>query len=192
MRPGTGTGDGGRVWALAVALGVAACGRAPQVTITAPTEGETVTAPVRVTLGVMNVELAPAAENRPGTAHHHLFLDADVTPLDASISRIPASPVTKMRPFATAMLASPVVSIPVASVETAPVATSMRSTAPSVGCQPPSEVIATTLDGVSTATSTTRSIELGGSGSLIAVSVVSAASSLQIRPSQTVGAPSYG
>jgi hypothetical protein len=55
-----------------LALGVAACGRAPTVTITAPAEGETVTAPVNVTLGVLNVELAPAAENRPGTAHHHL------------------------------------------------------------------------------------------------------------------------
>ena len=85
MRPGAGTGDGGRVWALAVALGVAACGRAPTVTITAPAEGETVTAPVNVTLGVLHVELAPAAENRPGTAHHHLFLDVEVTPLDASI-----------------------------------------------------------------------------------------------------------
>jgi len=85
MRPETGTGEGRRVWALAVALGVAGCGRAPTVTITAPTEGETVAAPVRVTLGVVDVELAPAAENRPGTAHHHLFLDVEVTPLDASI-----------------------------------------------------------------------------------------------------------
>ena len=87
MTKGPGKREGGRVrTALAVvALGVAACGRAPTVTITAPAEGETVAAPVRVTLGVVNVELAPAAENRPGTAHHHLFLDVDVTPLDASI-----------------------------------------------------------------------------------------------------------
>lgn len=82
-----GAHDGRRVRAAlaVVALGVVACGRAPTVTITAPAEGETVTSPVRVTLGVVNAELAPAAENRPGTAHHHLFLDVDVTPLDASI-----------------------------------------------------------------------------------------------------------
>lgn len=30
-----------------------------------------------VTLGVTGVELAPVAEQRPGTAHHHLFLDVD-------------------------------------------------------------------------------------------------------------------
>jgi hypothetical protein len=65
---------------VAVALSAAACGRAPAVTITAPRDGETVMAPVRVTLGVVNVELAPAADERPGTAHHHLFLDVDVTP----------------------------------------------------------------------------------------------------------------
>jgi len=81
MRPGRGTRDGGWVWAVAaVVMWGTACARPPAVTITAPAEGETVTAPVRVTLGVANVELAPAAEERPGTGHHHLFLDVDVTP----------------------------------------------------------------------------------------------------------------
>jgi hypothetical protein len=34
---------------------------------------------------VRGVELAPASEERPGTAHHHLFLDVDTAPLDRPI-----------------------------------------------------------------------------------------------------------
>lgn len=85
--PERGTRDGGWVRAAAavLALGAAACAPQPAVTIGAPAEGEAVTGPVRVTLAVENVVLAPAAENRPGTAHHHLFLDVEVTPLEASI-----------------------------------------------------------------------------------------------------------
>jgi hypothetical protein len=40
---------------------------------------------VHVTLSASGVELAPAAEERPGTAHHHLFLDVDTGPLDQKI-----------------------------------------------------------------------------------------------------------
>lgn len=68
---------------LGLALGgllAAGCGRTPAVTITSPSEGETVTGPVRVTLAAQHVEIAPAADVRPGTGHHHLFLDRDPTP----------------------------------------------------------------------------------------------------------------
>ena len=80
-----------RTWGRgAVGVGVtllaAACAPKPEATIQTPTEGETLAGPtVTVALGVANVELAPAADNRPGTAHHHLFLDVDPTPLGVAI-----------------------------------------------------------------------------------------------------------
>lgn len=40
---------------------------------------------VHVTLSVSGVALAPASEEREGTAHHHLFLDVDTGPLDQEI-----------------------------------------------------------------------------------------------------------
>ena len=40
---------------------------------------------VRVVLRATGVEIAPASEERPGTAHHHLFVDRDVTPLSDTI-----------------------------------------------------------------------------------------------------------
>lgn len=65
-----------------------ACGgpRRASVTIDSPAEGDTVReSAVHVTLSARGVELAPAAEERPGTAHHHLFLDVDTGPLDQKI-----------------------------------------------------------------------------------------------------------
>jgi len=79
-------------WALGCAAGVAvllgACGKGQpaSVAISSPAEGDTVTgSAVHVTLAVSGVPLAPAAEERPGTAHHHLFLDVDTGPLDQKI-----------------------------------------------------------------------------------------------------------
>jgi hypothetical protein len=67
--------------AFAGALLLGACRGAPVVSITSPTEGAAVTGPaVHITLGVSGIDLAPASEQRPGTAHHHLFLDTDPTP----------------------------------------------------------------------------------------------------------------
>ena len=49
------------------------------VTIMSPAEGSTVAGPaVHVILAASGVELAPASEQRPGTAHHHLYLDVDL------------------------------------------------------------------------------------------------------------------
>jgi hypothetical protein len=56
------------------------------VSITSPAAGDTIRGSVvDVTLAVSGIELAPVAENRPGTAHHHLFLDVDAVISDAPI-----------------------------------------------------------------------------------------------------------
>ena len=65
-----------------------ACRRAApaRVSIDTPAEGDTVRgSAVHVTLSASGVALAPAADERPGTAHHHLFLDVETTPLDQKI-----------------------------------------------------------------------------------------------------------
>lgn len=71
-----------------VVLVLATCrGRPPAtVRVVEPADGATLPGPgVRVVLEVQGVPLAPAAEQRPGTAHHHLFLDTDLTPPDDTI-----------------------------------------------------------------------------------------------------------
>ncbi len=74
---------------LGTALVVAACGRrssVASVTIDTPANGDTVRgSAVHIALTARGVELAPAAEERPGTAHHHLFLDVETGPLDRAI-----------------------------------------------------------------------------------------------------------
>lgn len=75
-------------WLIATAGLLAACGRAsrPSVTIDTPAAGDTVRgSAVHVTLTAHGIELASAAEERAGTAHHHLFLDVDTGPLDQEI-----------------------------------------------------------------------------------------------------------
>ncbi len=51
----------------------------PRVTIVEPADGtELDGASVRVVLAIENLELAPAGDQRPGTGHHHLFLNAPI------------------------------------------------------------------------------------------------------------------
>ena len=72
----------------ALALVIASCARRPEarVTIAQPRDGDTLTtAEVRVVLEAQGIEIVPATEKRPGTGHHHLFLDTDVTPLGEKI-----------------------------------------------------------------------------------------------------------
>ncbi len=88
MKPGNGKRETGNVGAvLVVVLGVAACrGPAVSVRIVEPADGATLGEPgVRVVLQAAGIEIAPAAEQRTGTAHHHLFLDTDVTPAGDTI-----------------------------------------------------------------------------------------------------------
>jgi hypothetical protein len=95
----------------AFALGLAACGapaddaapaeEAPPaaavagtrtVTILEPAEGATVTgSSVAVRLAVTGVPIVPAGDLTPGTGHHHLYLDADVTPPTQPVPTVPGS-----------------------------------------------------------------------------------------------------
>ena len=51
------------------------------VTITHPAAGDTVVGTsVHVMLAATGIEIAPASDERHGTAHHHLFFDVDLTP----------------------------------------------------------------------------------------------------------------
>jgi Domain of unknown function (DUF4399) len=69
----------------AVAQGMAQTA-APSVHIVSPAPNELITgSSVHVVLEATGVEIAPVSEHKAGTAHHHLFLDADVTPLDQPI-----------------------------------------------------------------------------------------------------------
>ncbi|MDH3733935.1 MAG: DUF4399 domain-containing protein [Gemmatimonadota bacterium] len=58
----------------------------PAVTIDSPADGAVLeSANVDVTLSVRGIEIAPVAEGRMETAHHHLFLDVEVTSLDQPV-----------------------------------------------------------------------------------------------------------
>ena len=64
----------------------AAAPAAVSVRITAPQHNAVVTGTsVHVVLAAQGIEIAPAAAQKLGTAHHHLFLDADVTAPDVAI-----------------------------------------------------------------------------------------------------------
>jgi uncharacterized protein DUF4399 len=58
-----------------------------KVKIVAPANGATLSGPVKVILQATGVEIVPATVERPGTGHHHLFVDHDVTPVDDTIPR---------------------------------------------------------------------------------------------------------
>jgi hypothetical protein len=58
----------------------------PQVGILAPSSGAVLGGPsVRLVLEVGGITIAPVAQQRPGAAHVHLFLDVDPTPLGQPI-----------------------------------------------------------------------------------------------------------
>ncbi len=51
-----------------------------------PTEGDTVTGPhLTVELGASGVEITSADIHEPGTGHHHLYVNRDLTPLGDTI-----------------------------------------------------------------------------------------------------------
>lgn len=75
---------------LVVAIVLMACRSSntarPTVTIDSPAAGDTVRGTaVHIELATNGILLAPAADEKPGTAHHHLFLDVDTGPLDQKI-----------------------------------------------------------------------------------------------------------
>jgi hypothetical protein len=51
-----------------------------EVRIVEPADSDTVASDVEIKLSVSGIEIAPASDHRPGTAHHHLFVDREVTP----------------------------------------------------------------------------------------------------------------
>ncbi len=68
------------------ALACGEVGRTGSVEIVEPADAALVTGPeVRVLLAARGVEIAPASDEREGTAHHHLFIDRDLTPLGDTI-----------------------------------------------------------------------------------------------------------
>ena len=73
----------GRVLVTCALLAAAACTEAAspaRVDIVEPVAEATVDGPdVRIVLSAAGVEIAPASEERSGTAHHHLFIDRPLT-----------------------------------------------------------------------------------------------------------------
>ena len=62
----------------------------PTVAILEPAEGAEITGTsVAVRLTAEGVEIVPAGELVPGTGHHHLYLDADLTQADAPVPSVP-------------------------------------------------------------------------------------------------------
>lgn len=68
-------------------LGAVACAgseSSPRVRIVQPQDGASIdTTAVQLELVAEGVEIGPAG--KPGYAHHHLFIDRDITPIDHSI-----------------------------------------------------------------------------------------------------------
>jgi hypothetical protein len=95
----------------AFALGLAACGApaddaaqeetppqpaasaAPRsVTILEPADGAVITgSTVNVRLATAGVPIVPAGDLTPGTGHHHLYLDADLTAPEVPVPTVPGS-----------------------------------------------------------------------------------------------------
>lgn len=59
--------------------------RPATVQITAPENGATVSSPVTLKLEATGVRIAPASDEKAGSAHHHLFVDHELTWLNDTI-----------------------------------------------------------------------------------------------------------
>jgi hypothetical protein len=80
-----------RLSAVAACVVIAACTQKPAtsdvtVSIVSPTEGQSLSgSAVHIALDATGIEIAPAADARPETAHHHLYLDVDFPQSENSI-----------------------------------------------------------------------------------------------------------
>lgn len=86
-------GGGGDEQAAGETASSAAASTQVAVSITMPANGDTIRGDaVHVMLSATGIEIAPAAQQRPGTAHHHLYLDTDLgtpeTPIPAGQANI--------------------------------------------------------------------------------------------------------
>jgi len=50
-----------------------------------PTDGETLSSPVRVVFGLRGMGVAPAGTDKANTGHHHLLIDTDLPATDAPV-----------------------------------------------------------------------------------------------------------
>ncbi len=50
-----------------------------------PSDGDTVSSPVRVVFGLRGMGVAPAGTDKAKTGHHHLIIDADLPALDMPV-----------------------------------------------------------------------------------------------------------
>ena len=63
------------------------------VSILEPTDGSTVTGPTVTVRLATNVPIVQAGDMTPGTGHHHLFLDGDLSPEGEPVPTVPGTVV---------------------------------------------------------------------------------------------------
>jgi hypothetical protein len=64
----------------AIAVGETAAPPNAAVYIISPKDGDTVTSPFKVQFGLTGMGVAPAGVEKPNTGHHHLIIDATLSP----------------------------------------------------------------------------------------------------------------
>jgi len=64
----------------AIALGETAAPPNASVYFISPKDGDTVTSPFKVQFGLTDMGVAPAGVQKPNTGHHHLLIDATLSP----------------------------------------------------------------------------------------------------------------
>lgn len=80
-----------RTLTIAACTVAVACAKEPPtsdvtVSITSPADGDTISgSAVHITLDATGIEIAPATDARPETAHHHIYLDVDFPEVESSI-----------------------------------------------------------------------------------------------------------
>jgi hypothetical protein len=50
-----------------------------------PADGDVIKGPVHLEFGLGGMDVAPAGDDRPGSGHHHLIIDAELPPLDQPV-----------------------------------------------------------------------------------------------------------
>jgi hypothetical protein len=70
------------VGAPAIALGETAAPPGASVYIISPKDGDSVTGPFKVQFGLTGMGVAPAGVDKPNTGHHHLIIDAALSPAE--------------------------------------------------------------------------------------------------------------
>jgi hypothetical protein len=66
----------------AIALGQTAAPPNASVYFISPKDGDTVTSPFKVQFGLTGMGVAPAGVDKPNTGHHHLIIDATLSPAE--------------------------------------------------------------------------------------------------------------